>query len=542
MACAAARAVESAKYAPSGPTRIAAPLPQEPCPSKADAAASGHGVPVRISPQDQHRARAVASASGSTARRRTGPAGPGRCRRSRPVRRGPSRPSRCRRSIPMAAAAGRSAARSTGAGPDRKYCAPRASPVERPARLSRASARRASANRVNDIVVPACPVARHVATRSTCQAKYGLVVATVLLVEDDHVVRGAMLRSLTDRGHAVHAVGTALDALRRVAAETPDLVVLDLGLPDLDGADALRMLRGITDVPIIIATARDDEEAIVRLLRAGADDYMVKPFTGAHLDARITTVLRRAGRASRTEPPAVHEVGGLRVDVGERSAAPRRRAADADPQGIRPAGLPRRPARPGSVPPGTLGGGMAAAIGRRGPDHRRSPVLAAPKDWASPRRSRATCTPCGGSGSGWWHPTEGGAGLRRGRHPMVALAFLIPLGATWCSRRARGARSPTPARRGALVTGALAVAPTRRRSTRRRGHRRRRRRPGRSVHGLGAGRVGAGRASGRRTWTRARSERAAGGRRRRGGRGPARPGRPSATGSAVVEVFVPEPS
>jgi DNA-binding response OmpR family regulator len=121
-------------------------------------------------------------------------------------------------------------------------------------------------------------------------------MATVLLVEDDHVVRGAMLRSLADRGHAVHAVGTALDALRRVAAETPDLVVLDLGLPDLDGADALRMLR------------------------AGADDYRVKPFTGAHLDARITTVLRRAGRASRTVQPAVHEVGGLRVDVGERSA------------------------------------------------------------------------------------------------------------------------------------------------------------------------------------------------------------------------------
>jgi DNA-binding response OmpR family regulator len=146
-------------------------------------------------------------------------------------------------------------------------------------------------------------------------------MATVLLVEDDHVVRGAMLRSLSDRGHAVHAVGTALDALRRVAAETPDLVVLDLGLPDLDGSDALRMLRGITDIPIIIATARDDEQTVVRLLRAGADDYMVKPFTGAHLDARITTVLRRVGRASRTAQPAVHEVGELRVDIGERSAS-----------------------------------------------------------------------------------------------------------------------------------------------------------------------------------------------------------------------------
>src|SRR6478736_7798657 len=151
--------------------------------------------------------------------------------------------------------------------------------------------------------------------------RYRERMATVLLVEDDHVVRDALMRSLTDLGHTVHASGTALDALRRVAAEAPDLIVLDLGLPDLDGADALRMLRGITDVPIIIATARDDEQTVVRLLRAGADDYMVKPFTGAHLDARITTVLRRVGRASRTAQPAVHEVGELRVDVGERSAS-----------------------------------------------------------------------------------------------------------------------------------------------------------------------------------------------------------------------------
>src|SRR3954466_12023811 len=153
-----------------------------------------------------------------------------------------------------------------------------------------------------------------------CQGQYLLRMATVLLVDDDHVVRGAMLRSLADRGHAVHAVGRALDALRRVAAEAPDLVVLDLGLPDLDGSDALRMLRGITDVPIIIATARDDEQTVVRLLRAGADDCRGKQCTGAHVDAGITTVPRRVGRASRTAQPAVHSVGDLRVDLGERSA------------------------------------------------------------------------------------------------------------------------------------------------------------------------------------------------------------------------------
>jgi DNA-binding response OmpR family regulator len=150
-------------------------------------------------------------------------------------------------------------------------------------------------------------------------ADYGVPMATVLLVEDDHVVRDALQRSLTDLGHTVQATGTALDALRRVAADAPDLIVLDLGLPDLDGADALRMLRGVSDAPVIIATARDDEAEIVRLLRAGADDYMVKPFSSAHLGARVATVLRRSGRASRLEP-AVIEAGQLRVHPGERQA------------------------------------------------------------------------------------------------------------------------------------------------------------------------------------------------------------------------------
>jgi DNA-binding response OmpR family regulator len=104
-----------------------------------------------------------------------------------------------------------------------------------------------------------------------------------------------------------------------VAADPPDVIVLDLGLPDLDGADALRMLRGVTNTPIIIATARDDEGEVVRLLRAGADDYMVKPFSSAHLDARVASVLRRTGRATRAEP-VVLESAGLRIDLGERQA------------------------------------------------------------------------------------------------------------------------------------------------------------------------------------------------------------------------------
>ena len=142
-------------------------------------------------------------------------------------------------------------------------------------------------------------------------------MAVVLVVEDDPVVRSAMIRDLSARDWVVRSVGTALASLREVAENPPDLVVLDLGLPDLDGGETLKMIRGVSDVPTIVATARDDEREIVRLLRAGADDYVVKPFSGEHLHARIEAVLRRARGVRREE--AV-EVGGLRIDVDSRSA------------------------------------------------------------------------------------------------------------------------------------------------------------------------------------------------------------------------------
>jgi DNA-binding response OmpR family regulator len=138
----------------------------------------------------------------------------------------------------------------------------------------------------------------------------------VLVVEDDHNIRAALIRSLTDGGYAVRSASTALQALRDVAQNPPDAVILDLGLPDLDGVDALKMLRGIVDVPVIVATARDAETEIVRLLNAGADDYLVKPFSGDHLRARLAAVLRRAG-SDRAE---VVTVGQLCVDFERREA------------------------------------------------------------------------------------------------------------------------------------------------------------------------------------------------------------------------------
>ncbi|MCH6160446.1 response regulator transcription factor [Streptomyces marispadix] len=151
-------------------------------------------------------------------------------------------------------------------------------------------------------------------------------MARVLVVEDDQFVRSALIRHLKDASHVVRSVGTALEALREVAQYGFDVVILDLGLPDLDGAEALKMLRGITDVPVIIATARDNENEIVRLLNDGADDYLVKPFSVEHLSARMSAVLRRAhggasgGGGSGTVTERVLKVGGLAIDPLRRQA------------------------------------------------------------------------------------------------------------------------------------------------------------------------------------------------------------------------------
>ncbi|MGG7573665.1 response regulator transcription factor [Streptomyces sirii] len=147
-------------------------------------------------------------------------------------------------------------------------------------------------------------------------------MARVLVVEDDQFVRSALIRHLTEAAHTVRSVGTALEALREVAQVGFDVVILDLGLPDLDGGEALKMLRGITDVPVIIATARDDEAEIVRLLNDGADDYLTKPFSVEHLSARMAAVLRRsrAGSAGAEPPSRVIGVGGLAIDPLRRQA------------------------------------------------------------------------------------------------------------------------------------------------------------------------------------------------------------------------------
>ena len=138
-------------------------------------------------------------------------------------------------------------------------------------------------------------------------------MAQLLLVEDDVSIRGALIRALTDRGHAVTSMPTAMAALQHVLNSPPDLILLDLGLPDLDGYEALRMMRAVSPVPVMVVTARDDETEIIRALDAGADDYVVKPFGAGQIDARIRAVLRRAGHPESGAAGPL-EVGGLWLD------------------------------------------------------------------------------------------------------------------------------------------------------------------------------------------------------------------------------------
>ncbi|MEV6963813.1 response regulator transcription factor [Hamadaea sp. NPDC051192] len=140
----------------------------------------------------------------------------------------------------------------------------------------------------------------------------------VLLVEDDATIRVAVVRALGQRGHAVATAPDALTGLQLAVSERPEIVLLDLGLPDLDGREALRMLRAVSAVPVIVVTAAGAESDMVRALDAGADDYIVKPFGADQLDARIRAVLRRLGSEAAAGPIVV---GGLVVDARARQAS-----------------------------------------------------------------------------------------------------------------------------------------------------------------------------------------------------------------------------
>ena len=142
-------------------------------------------------------------------------------------------------------------------------------------------------------------------------------MARVVVIEDDQRVREAVTRSLAALGHDVETASSGMAGVELVVSTAPDAVVLDLGLPDIDGAEVLKMIRAVSDAAVLVATARDDEAGIVQVLDSGADDYVVKPYSAQHLDARIRAVLRRLRAGDRSAPVYL---GDLEVDPEARTA------------------------------------------------------------------------------------------------------------------------------------------------------------------------------------------------------------------------------
>lgn len=142
-------------------------------------------------------------------------------------------------------------------------------------------------------------------------------MSRILVVEDDRAIRDALRRSLTSRGHAVTEARDGMQGLESLLSSDPEVVLLDLGLPDIDGLTLISMMRAARHTPILVITAQDDEQTTVRALDAGADDYVVKPFGSEQVEARIRAVLRRSTAASTSAPI---EVGELVVDPAARTA------------------------------------------------------------------------------------------------------------------------------------------------------------------------------------------------------------------------------
>jgi two-component system KDP operon response regulator KdpE len=136
-------------------------------------------------------------------------------------------------------------------------------------------------------------------------------------VEDELPIRRFLRASLAGENYRLAEAETGQQALRLAAQQPPDLVILDLGLPDMDGQEVLKQLREWLKAPIIILSARDQEKQKVTALDSGADDYLTKPFSTAELLARIRVALRHAALALAEEAP-VFARGNLRVDLANR--------------------------------------------------------------------------------------------------------------------------------------------------------------------------------------------------------------------------------
>jgi two-component system KDP operon response regulator KdpE len=142
--------------------------------------------------------------------------------------------------------------------------------------------------------------------------------ALILVIEDELPIRRFLRTSLAGEGYRLTEAETGQKALKIAAQQPPDLVILDLGLPDLDGQDLLRQLREWLRAPIIVLSARDQEKQKVAALDGGADDYLTKPFSTGELLARIRVALRHTAQVGPDPDSATFACGAVRVDLGAR--------------------------------------------------------------------------------------------------------------------------------------------------------------------------------------------------------------------------------
>jgi two-component system, OmpR family, KDP operon response regulator KdpE len=144
---------------------------------------------------------------------------------------------------------------------------------------------------------------------------------TVLIIEDDHQIRRFLRATLSSQGYRLHEAVNGAEGLSLAASQQPDLIILDLGLPDVDGLTVARRIREWSSTPILVLSARGQEADKIAALDAGADDYVTKPFGVGELTARMRVALRHAARAEHGDEDPVYEVGNLRVDLARREVS-----------------------------------------------------------------------------------------------------------------------------------------------------------------------------------------------------------------------------
>jgi DNA-binding response OmpR family regulator len=157
------------------------------------------------------------------------------------------------------------------------------------------------------------------------------MAATVLLVEDERKLRELVRSYLERAGFTVLSTGSGAEAIMLAGSASPDLVVLDLGLPDVPGEAVAREVRAEAATPVLILTARSSEEDRIRGLELGADDYVTKPFSPRELVLRVQAILRRGGPATGAQGPVSYGGGTMTIDEPRRQVTIRGSAADLTP-------------------------------------------------------------------------------------------------------------------------------------------------------------------------------------------------------------------